>query len=77
MMLSPLAQTGKLHSLLLTHNSWFIFDILPRLGSLPSLGNIRYSPADFFNAMHFELWMDNGMAIPLSAQALHQIKQTT
>lgn len=24
MMLSPLAQTGKLHSLLLTHNSWFI-----------------------------------------------------
>lgn len=77
MMLSPLAQTGKLHSLLLTHNSWFIFDILPRLGSLPSLGNIRYSPADFFKAMHFELWMDNGMAIPLSAQALHQIKQTT
>lgn len=28
---APLALTGKLHSLLLTHNSWFIGDILPRL----------------------------------------------
>ncbi|EOR02309.1 DUF6915 family protein [Acinetobacter genomosp. 15BJ] len=77
LMLSPLALTGKLHSLLLTHNSWFIYDILPRIGQLPKLDNIVYSPADFFNAMHFELWMDNGMAIPASAQALHQIKQTT
>ncbi|NIE97581.1 hypothetical protein F3J02_14015 [Acinetobacter sp. Tr-809] len=75
LMLSPLALTGKLHSLLFTHNSWFIYDILPRIGQLPKLDNIVYSPADFFNAMHFELWMDNGMAIPASAQALHQIKQ--
>lgn len=75
LMLSPLALTGKLHSLLLTHNSWFIYDILPRIGQLPKLENILYSPADFFNAMRFELWMDNGMAIPLSAQALHQRKQ--
>ena len=77
LMLSPLALTGKLHSLLLTHNSWFIYDILPRIGLLPKLENILYSPADFFNAMRFELWMDNGMAIPLSAQALHQRKQIT
>lgn len=77
LMLSPLALTGKLHSLLLTHNSWFIYDILPRIGQLPKLENILYSPADFFNAMRFELWMDNGMAIPLSAQALHQRKQIT
>lgn len=77
LMLSPLALTGKLHSLLLTHNSWFIYDILPRLGQLPKLDNIAYSPADFFNAMRFELWMDNGMAIPASAQALHQRKQMT
>ncbi|WP_089605234.1 DUF6915 family protein [Acinetobacter piscicola] len=77
LMLSPLALTGKLHSLLLTHNNWFIYDILPRIGQLPKLENILYSPADFFNAMRFELWMDNGMAIPLSAQALHQRKQIT
>lgn len=76
LMLSPLALTGKLHSLLITHNSWFIYDILPRIGELPPLENIVYSPADFFNAMHFELWMDNGMAIPLSAQGLYQRKQT-
>ncbi|MEG2695783.1 MAG: hypothetical protein RR966_15180, partial [Acinetobacter sp.] len=55
LMLSPLALTGKLHSLLLTHNSWFIYDILPRIGQLPKLENILYSPADFFNAMRFEL----------------------
>jgi hypothetical protein len=79
-----LALTGKLHSLLITHNSWFIYDILPRIGALahwrigalPRLESIVYSPADFFNAMHFELWMDNGMAIPPSAQGLHQRKQT-
>lgn len=76
LMLSPLALTGKLHSLLITHNSWFIYDILPRIGALPRLESIVYSPADFFNAMHFELWMDNGMAIPPSAQGLYQRKQT-
>lgn len=76
LMLSPLVLTGKLHSLLLSHNSWFIYDILPKIGQLPKLDNIVYSSADFFNAMHFELCMDNGMAIPVSAQALHQIKQT-
>lgn len=75
LMLSPLAQTGKLHSLLFTHNSWFIYDILPRIGVLPNLQNIVYSPDDIFHAMQFELWMDNGMAIPQSAQALHQTKQ--
>jgi len=54
-----------------------LYTILPRIGQQPKLDNIVYSPADFFNAMYFELWMDNGMAIPASAQALHQIKQTT
>lgn len=76
LLLSPLALTGKLHSLLLTHNSWFIGDILPCLGHPLRLRNIACSPADFFNAMRFELWMDNGMAIPASAQALYQRRQT-
>ena len=76
LLLSLLALTGKLHSLLLTHNSWFIGDILPRLGHPLRLQNVACSPADFFNAMRFELWMDNGMAIPASAQALHQRRQT-
>ena len=74
-LLSPLALTGKLHSLLLTHNSWFIYEILPRMGySIGSLVDLDGAPEDFFNAMQFELWMDNGMAVPASAQALNQIK---
>lgn len=74
-LLSPLALTGKLHSLLLTHNSWFIYEILPRMGySISSLVDLDGAPEDFFNAMQFELWMDNGMAVPASAQALNQIK---
>ena len=74
-LLSPLALTGKLHSLLLTHNSWFIYEILPRMGyPIGSLVDLDGAPEDFFNAMQFELWMDNGMAVPASAQALNQIK---
>ena len=74
-LLSPLALTGKLHSLLLTHSSWFIYEILPRMGySISSLVDLDGAPEDFFNAMQFELWMDNGMAVPASAQALNQIK---
>jgi hypothetical protein len=74
-LLSPLALTGKLHSLLLTHSSWFIYEILPRMGyPIGSLVDLDGAPEDFFNAMQFELWMDNGMAVPASAQALNQIK---
>ncbi len=75
MMLSPLALTGKMHSLLITHNSWFIYDILPRIkGSYPVLSDVDIAPSLFFNAMQFEMWMDNGMAIPESGKALNQIK---
>ena len=77
-MLSPLALTGKLHSLLITHNSWFIYDILPRMQKrFPALADIDIAPSLFFNAMHFELWMDNGMAIAESAKALDQVKHAS
>lgn len=101
-MLSPLALTGKVHSLLITHNSWFIYDILPliqrtqtktennnpnlysvafntnKLNHIPfdiPLSDMSLSPASFFNAMRFELWMDNGMAVPQSALQIDQLKQ--
>jgi hypothetical protein len=41
---------------------------------ISSLVDLGCAPEDFFNAMQFELWMDNGMAVPASAQALNQIK---
>ena len=69
LLLSPLTNTGSTTSLLLTHNSWFINDIVPKvLKRRPIIQNFNISPADFFNRMAFKLWMDNGSAIPPRAQ---------
>lgn len=76
LLLSPLSQTGKMESLLLTHNSWFLTEIMPKvLNQPPKLMNYPLSPADFFNHMTFQLWMDNGADLPPSAQKLadHQV----
>jgi hypothetical protein len=80
-LLSPLAVTGKLKSLLITHNSWFINHILPKLGNAqPFWVDFDIAPALFFDAMRFELWMDNGFEVPSSAvhlanlQASHSVK---
>lgn len=69
LLLSPLANTGSLTSLFITHNSWFINDIVPKvLKREPLVTNFDISPADFFDRMNFQLWMDNGSAIPPSAR---------
>jgi hypothetical protein len=76
LLLSPLSQTGKLESLLLTHNSWFLTEIMPKvLNQPPLLIDYELSPADFFNTMSFQLWMDNGADLPPSARKLadHQV----
>jgi hypothetical protein len=71
LILSPLAATGQLKSLLLTHNSWFINSILPKVfNTKPIIANFDLSPSEFFNAMRFELWMDNGLVPPPSARKL-------
>ena len=76
LLLSPLAETGQLKSLLLTHNSWFLNSILPRIFKIkPIISDIDLSPTDFFNQMRFEYWMDNGMDYPSSARKLQQLKQ--
>ena len=75
LMLSPLAITGQLKSLLLTHNSWFINKILPAIfGSQPIIRDFSIEPSFFFNAMRIESWMDNGLTFPASAQNLRKLK---
>jgi len=70
LLLSPLANTGKLTSLLITHNSWFIYGILPKIfPNKIKIENIDLAPSDFFNAMKFQMWMDNGATLPESAQS--------
>lgn len=69
LLLSPLANTGSVTSLLLTHNSWFINDIVPKvLKRKPIIQNFNIAPSDFFDRMDFQLWMDNGSSIPPSAR---------
>jgi len=74
MLLSPLSVTGSLKSLLITHNTWFIHEILPLiLDRKPMLGSHFISPSLIFSNMSFELWMDNGQVYPKSALSLGNI----
>ncbi len=73
LMLTPLAYTGRLKSLLITHNSWFINTILPKIfSSKPILKDFTIEPSVLFNAMEFELWMDNGISYPKSSKKLEK-----
>lgn len=68
LLLSPLSHTGQIRSLLITHNSWFVNEILPRIFTvLPQLQSFSIAPAELFERMQFEMWMDNGQAFPKSA----------
>lgn len=68
LLMSPLAQTGKVKSLLFTHNSWFVNSILPLIFTdfRPQIQDFDLSPTDLFAAMKFEMWMDNGADFPNS-----------
>jgi len=55
----------------LTHNSWFLNSILPRILDVPpELHDVTITPSTFFNALDFQLWMDNGAVLPASAKKL-------
>jgi len=61
LLLSPLGISGRTSSLLITHNSWFINEILPKVF------NRKFALLDFpissnllFEKMQFADWMDNG-----------------
>lgn len=69
LLLSPLSITGFEKSLLLTHNSWFINEIVPKiLKREVEIKNFLITPADLFNNMKFRLWMDNGSSYPESCR---------
>jgi hypothetical protein len=77
LMLSPLTTTGALKSLLVTHNSWFVNAILPRLfDTRPKIEEFPIGPGRLFNAMSFKPWMDNGLASAPSAEQLDRLRIT-
>lgn len=78
LLLSPFSLTGDIKSLFITHNSWFINEIIPKIFNRKiTLKSQLPSPNQLFSAMDFKLWMDNGSAYPTSASKIEQlIKQT-
>ena len=75
LMLSPLTATGRIESLLITHNSWFVNDIVPRVfGGEPSIADFAIAPSRLFNAMRFSAWMDNGLDCAPSARSLDRLR---
>jgi len=69
LLLSPLHITGQVKSLLITHNSWFMNYIVPKiLKHQVEIKNFYINPSELFDNMRFELWMDNGSSYPDSAQ---------
>jgi hypothetical protein len=69
LLLSPLNITGSIKSLVLTHNSWFLNFIIPKILQKEfELREFEISISEIFNIMKFELWMDNGVDIPNSCK---------
>lgn len=64
---SPYAVTGQIQALLVTHNTWFLAEVLPRLCSTTIALPRGVPPGELFARMRFELWMDNGAVAPPSA----------
>ena len=73
LLLSPLYNTGDLKSLILTHNSWFLNFIVPKIFPKEiEIKDFAFSPTDLFNTMSFELWMDNGADYPKSCNKIQR-----
>ncbi len=69
LLVSPLNNTGLKSSLLITHNSWFINEIVPKvLKREVEIKNFEIRPSDLFDNMSFKLWMDNGISFPKSSK---------
>ena len=69
LLMSPLGNTGLKASLVVTHNSWFINEIVPKiLKREVEIRDFEITPSDLFDNMNFKLWMDNGSTYPESCK---------
>jgi len=75
LILSPLKISGEKKSLLITHNSWFINEILPRIMKRKiELVDFPISSKTLFRKMKFTSWMDNGLGdIPNSCKIISDL----
>jgi hypothetical protein len=79
LMLYPFTSTGAVKSLLMTHNSWFVTEILPRIFKeiKIEIKDYNISPAVLFNRMSWVDWVDNGRGKvgPPSFQKIQENRQ--
>jgi hypothetical protein len=69
LLMSPLSNTGLKASLVVTHNSWFINEIVPKILKRDvEIKDFEITPSDLFDNMNFKLWMDNGSSYPESCK---------
>jgi len=75
LLLSPLSISGQLKSLLITHNSWFLNQIIPRIfNKKPQLIDFPISPDLLFSKINFKSWMDNGLnTLPSSCAKMKEL----
>ena len=75
LLLSPLHISGQLKSLLITHNSWFIYEVMAKIFHRHTLiDNFPLSPKLLFEKMNFAPWMDNGRgSFPSSTKKVKQL----
>lgn len=75
LLLSPLSISGELKSLLITHNSWFLNEIIPKISNRKTeISEYPISSSLLFNKMKYADWMDNGrIGIPPSSKKVEAI----
>jgi hypothetical protein len=78
LLMLPLWNTGKIKSLLLTHNSWFLGFVLPKIFKDIELDirDFNINPAVLFNRMEYKTWMSNGVSTPPSFKRVEESKNT-
>lgn len=78
LLISPLAITGNIKSLWLTHNSWFLGTILPKIfkGFEFKIENYSdFSPTILFNRMKYSAWLQNGSEYPPSLENIKNYRK--
>lgn len=75
LLLSPLKISGEKKALLITHNSWFVNDVLPRIYKREqNLESFPIPSKTLFEKMNFAVWMDNGIKdVPNSCKKISHL----
>lgn len=84
LMMQPFHNTGMYVSLYLTHNSWFVNTILPKV--FKRIGvyhwdchhngvDVIIKPSDFLNRMKYDSWIQNGQTYPKSHEKIKKYRE--